>query len=207
MVSRYSGTEFNISGVDIWDICEGEEVNGGGAGAGDLGDGGVVVIVGSATCVFPLDSENLVANAPIPEPHDAKACLGEDVCECVESIDACFVEMFGLAVVIGDSGSRSALVIFTGGVLAPLLAPSLPVEEFDVVLCNHFPFTPSTALKKLADPAATVRATASRAGASCCSSFNSWMPSCNRRPMSVTTDTLSLHGCLTKCQHGLGPKK
>lgn len=64
--------------------------------------------------------------------------------------------------------------------------------------CIH-PRTPATALKRFVDPAANVLDTASRAGASCCSSLSSWIPSDRRSPMSDTTEGLSLHGCLPIC--------
>jgi hypothetical protein len=60
----------------------------------------------------------------------------------------------------------------------------------------HLPLTPSPALKKFDEPTVNVRAIASLAGASCCSSFSSWIPSCRRRPMSETTEGFSLQGCL-----------
>lgn len=146
-----------------------------------------------AGCTSPLAPENFGAredtNAPSPAPQDANVCRGDAVCVCdpTESRVVCLVRRKGFAVG-GGAGSRSALVTSTGGLSG--------VEEFEGERCIHLPFTPSTALKKLADPAATVRATASRAGANCCSSFSSWIPSCKRRPISATTDTFSLHGCL-----------
>lgn len=65
-----------------------------------------------------------------------------------------------------------------------------------VLRCSHRPRTPSTALKNPVDPAASVLPIASRVGASCCSILSSWMPSVSRRPMSATTEGLSLQGCL-----------
>lgn len=62
--------------------------------------------------------------------------------------------------------------------------------------CIHFPRTLSTALKNPVEPAVIVRETASRAGASCWSSFISCIPSVSRRPISATTDGRSVHGCL-----------
>ena len=68
------------------------------------------------------------------------------------------------------------------------------------VRCIQRSRTPSTALKKLVEPAVIVRDTASRAGASCWSSFRSWMPSLSRRLMSATTEGRSLHGWLKESQ-------
>lgn len=59
------------------------------------------------------------------------------------------------------------------GVLRPEVSDIAEVEEVLVCLCAHRSRTPSTALKKFVDPVAKVRATASRAGASCCSSLSS----------------------------------
>ena len=58
------------------------------------------------------------------------------------------------------------------------------------------PRTPSTALNRFAEPVLSAFVIASRVGASCCSSCNSRMPSCNRRPMSETAVTFVGHGCL-----------
>lgn len=94
--------------------------------------------------------------------------------------------------------SRSDLETSTG-VLNPDASDTPEVDAEDEVLiclCVHLPRTPSTALKKFVDPVANVRATASRAGASCCSILSSWIPSCKRRPMSATTEGFSVHGCL-----------
>ena len=47
-----------------------------------------------------------------------------------------------------------------------------------------FLLTPSTALNKFDEPTVNVRKTASLPGASCWSSFSSWLLSCRPRPMS-----------------------
>lgn len=76
-------------------------------------------------------------------------------------------------------------------------ALSLPMLDDELGLrCIHRSRTPATALKKFVDPALMVRDIASRVGASCCSSFSSWIPSESRSPMSATTDGFSLQGCL-----------
>ena len=78
-----------------------------------------------------------------------------------------------------------------------LVRPSLVTELDELGLrCIQRSRTPATALKKLVEPAASVREIASRVGASCWSSLSSWMPSERRRPMSATTEGFSLHGCL-----------
>lgn len=88
--------------------------------------------------------------------------------------------------------SMSAFEISTGLVIPR--DDSLSDREGGLALCAHRPRTPSIALKKFVEPTVNVRATASRAGASCCSSFSSCIPSCNRRPRSETTEGLSVQG-------------
>lgn len=59
-------------------------------------------------------------------------------------------------------------------ITVPELVLVLPMEVVDPVRCGiSRPLTPSTALKKFADPALIVREIASRVGASCCSSLRS----------------------------------
>ena len=77
----------------------------------------------------------------------------------------------------------------------PACGAAMSDDELEL-RCIHRSRTLSTALKKPVDPAVIVRETASRAGASCCSSLSSCMPSVSRRPMSATTDGRSVHGCL-----------
>ena len=84
-----------------------------------------------------------------------------------------------------------------------------PPEELSelALRCIQRSRTPATALKKLVEPAASVREIASRVGASCCSSLRSWMPSERRSPMSETTDGFSLHGCLCRCDERSSNKR
>jgi hypothetical protein len=55
----------------------------------------------------------------------------------------------------------------------PELVLVLPTERDDAERCMNRPLTPSTALKKFAEPAVMVREIASLVGASCCSSLSS----------------------------------
>jgi len=102
-----------------------------------------------------------------------------------------------------DGESRSALVTSTGGSVIGSLDGAPGVDG--TLRCAQRSRTPPTALKKPADPAVSVLDTASRAGASCCSSLRSCKPSCRRRPISVTTEGFSLQGCLYNTHVNLIP--
>jgi len=58
-------------------------------------------------------------------------------------------------------------------ITVPELVLVLPTERDDADRCMNRPLTPSTALKKFAEPAVMVREIASLVGASCCSSLSS----------------------------------
>ena len=81
-------------------------------------------------------------------------------------------------------------------IIVPELVLVLETELDDADRFISRPFTPSTALKKLAEPVVIVREIASRVGASCCSSLSSWMPSERRSVISAIALGFSLHGCL-----------
>lgn len=157
--------------------------------------GGVVTIGGGISALSrrpSVGSLNVDArferNEPMPAPHDeiaARAGAGGDV-----SMVEWRASRRGRAVGGGGASSTSAFVTSTGELVR--FEDSLSDTESRCEF--HRSRTPSTALKKFVEPAVRVRATASRAGASCCSSLRSWRPSCRRSPMSATTDGFSLHG-------------
>lgn len=98
----------------------------------------------------------------------------------------------------GASFAVSALLeMAVGSALAASLSAAAAEAARSAAFCAAQPRTPSTALKKFVEPVAMVLDTASRAGASCCSNFISWMPSVSLSPMSETTEGFSLQGCLT----------
>lgn len=107
----------------------------------------------------------------------------------------------GESVCAGDGNglscrSASDFVISTGVLDLETSIIEAELELGGVRWVVHRPRTPSTALKKLVEPAEIVLEIASRVGASCCSNLSSWMPSCRRRVISVTTETFSLQGWL-----------
>ncbi len=111
-------------------------------------------------------------------------------------------EVSGVTCVLGGRELADLMLLasdFEGSPVAvvdkyPLELPSAFGELF--ARCIHRPRTPSTALKKLVEPAVNVRWIASRVESSCWSSLRSLMPSASRIPMSATTEGLSVHGCL-----------
>jgi len=127
-----------------------------------------------------------------------------------ESLFVVFCPEVALTVDVNDENSESDLDAVFDDSLRSDFDTSVVVLDFDVsdaaemfgvldcLCCVHRPRTPSTAFKKLVEPDAKVRTTASRAGANCWSSFRSWIPSDKRRPRSATTEGFSVQGCLAR---------
>lgn len=157
-----------------------------------VGSETVVAIGGGVAATPPRPNENLGArvemNDPIPDPHDAKVGLAAgvvgveiDVGVAGKSTEACLFSMNGRGPlgtgggVFASTPSKSAFDTSTGVLERESLGSDSTSDgvEDAAVRCDHLSRTPSTALKKLVEPTDIVRATASRAGASCCSSFSS----------------------------------
>jgi hypothetical protein len=201
--------ERGVCGCDIGvrDLGEGEDgVLSWGGGAG--GSSGVVGETGHGGRTI----ENLEALAekkdPIPAPQAPKAAfVSIAVTLSGLAISGSFPNFFssegGESVFAGDGKglscmSASDFVISTGVLDLETSTSEAELELGGVrwAAAVHRPRTPSTALKKFVEPTEMVLDIASRVGASCCSNLSSWMPSCRRSVMSVTTETFSLHGWL-----------
>jgi hypothetical protein len=168
--------------------CTGKVGGGGGGLAGGCGD------VEAGVDVADEVAERAEKNDPRPAPQELirpAAALRSG--ESGEVGDCACVGDCGLADAAAPSASLRAM---TSTPLALVLLDA-GGDDSDGVRCIQRPRTPSTALRKFVEPAASVRETASRAGASCCSSLRSWMPSDSRRPMSEIADGLSPQGCLS----------
>jgi len=114
--------------------------------------------------------DNLVArdakNDPTLAPHPPSRSFA---CAAVVSTPE------GAAAAGGGGESASALPSSTSDleITVPELVLELPTERVDRDRCANRPLTPSTALKKFAEPVVRVREIASFVGASCCSSLSS----------------------------------
>jgi hypothetical protein len=99
---------------------------------------------------------------------------------------------------VGTEGAAEAGETASDAAVEPEIPEVCPDDESLRCAANRLipPLTPSTARKKPVDPAASAFESVSRAGASCCSSFRSVMPSCSRNPISPTTVGFSSQGCL-----------
>ena len=148
-----------------------------------------------------FEVENLDAleekNEPIPTPHEPTRSLASAAVVLVTLAGREDESSFTGTGGGGEDTGVSGLGESTG---------TLSTDGFDgeVERCAHRPRMPSTALKNPVDPAVSVREMASRVGASCWSSFSSWMPSERRNDMSAMALGFSVHGCLRKCKLALG---
>lgn len=174
-----SGTGGGVSG----------KVAGGGAGVaeGDLDNENLPTLLDMK---LPIPAPQVLKRAGVDGPDElSEVPEVADATEVVDSMLVCFLRRVGLIELLVEEESKletepSKSVLFTisssSDMLTVLVSPGLAVAgvagtAVDGVLggrCQRS-LTPSTALKKVIEPALKVRDTASRAGASCCSSLRS----------------------------------
>jgi hypothetical protein len=127
-------------------------------------DGALALEMGNF-CVDNLPARD-AKNDPTLAPHPPSRSFACTVVVCTP---------VGAGVAVGGGESLSTVPSNTSDleITVPELVLVLPTESDDVDRCISRPLTPSTALKKFAEPAVMVREIASFVGASCCSSLSS----------------------------------
>lgn len=168
----------------------------GGVGNGKAAGGGAGVAEGD------FDNENLPTRLdmklPIPAPQEVKRAgeddpdevsVEADDLEAKESMLVCFNrvgcmkllveeeaeferELSGSGLVTSSGSSKVVMSLWFDGVAGIGVVGTAADGVVGALRCQRSR-TPSTALKKLNEPAVRVRVTASRAGASCCSILSS----------------------------------